>query len=134
MKAAVEVRANRGIVGIVVGFWRIGSANNAGASPTHAPKSTTYYPLVFFFIAWPWLALAPAALFLALNARVRRTSVAAAGVLWLVYAGYEYGMQRRWLCSGECNIRVDLLLIYPVLLVLSIVALVAVARARKPRA
>ena len=25
-------------------------------------------------------------------------------------------MKRRWLCSGECNIRVDLLVIYPALL------------------
>jgi len=31
-------------------------------------------------------------------------------------------MRLRWLCTGECNIRVDLLLIYPVLLVISGVA------------
>ncbi|MEY4590464.1 MAG: hypothetical protein RL497_2540 [Pseudomonadota bacterium] len=37
-------------------------------------------------------------------------------VLWLAYAVYEYLMYTRVLCSGECNIRVDLLLIYPVLL------------------
>ncbi len=34
---------------------------------------------------------------------------------WLAYAGYEYLMYARVLCSGECNIRVDLLLIYPAL-------------------
>lgn len=45
-------------------------------------------------------------------------------VAWLVYAVYEYLMYARILCSGECNIRVDLLLIYPVLLVCSILAIV----------
>jgi hypothetical protein len=37
-------------------------------------------------------------------------------VLWVAYAVYEYLMYIRVLCSGECNIRVDLLLIYPALL------------------
>ncbi len=39
---------------------------------------------------------------------------------WLVYAGYEALVQARILCSGECNIRVDLLLIYPLLLTLTL--------------
>jgi hypothetical protein len=51
-------------------------------------------------------------------------------VVWLLYAAYETGMQQRWLCSGECNIRVDLLLIYPLLLVASAVATVGLVRAR----
>ncbi|MEO8158828.1 MAG: hypothetical protein ABI648_13605 [Betaproteobacteria bacterium] len=42
------------------------------------------------------------------------------GVLWIIYGVYEYLMQARVLCSGECNIRVDLLLIYPFLLVYTI--------------
>ena len=37
-------------------------------------------------------------------------------LLWLAYCVYEYLMYARVLCSGECNIRVDLLLIYPALL------------------
>ena len=37
-------------------------------------------------------------------------------LLWIAYSGYEYLMYTRVLCSGECNIRVDLLLIYPMLL------------------
>ena len=36
-------------------------------------------------------------------------------MLWVAYAIYEYFMYIRVLCSDECNIRVDLLLIYPVL-------------------
>ena len=45
----------------------------------------------------------------------RRGGVAFLAAIWLVYAGYEFLMVKRVLCSGECNIRVDLLLILPVL-------------------
>jgi hypothetical protein len=37
-------------------------------------------------------------------------------------------MRLRWLCTGECNIRVDLLLIYPVLALLSVIGIVSAAR------
>jgi len=50
----------------------------------------------------------------------------ATGTLWIAYGVYEYLMQIRVLCSGECNIRVDLLLIYPVLLALTVSSLVRV--------
>lgn len=43
-----------------------------------------------------------------------------ASVAWLLYAVYEYLMHTRVLCSGECNIRVDLLLLWPVLLILTL--------------
>ena len=49
-----------------------------------------------------------------------------------LYACYELGMQRRWLCSGDCNIRVDLVLFYPVLLALSLASVAAAMRARRP--
>jgi hypothetical protein len=42
--------------------------------------------------------------------------------MWTAYLVYEYLMRWRILCSGECNIRVDLLLIYPVLGIMSLVA------------
>lgn len=45
----------------------------------------------------------------------RRGHLALAG-MWLAYAVYEYLMYTRVLCTGECNIRVDLLLFYPVLI------------------
>lgn len=76
----------------------------------------------------PWLALLPAALFALLYRRSRRTLVAGVAVLWLGYAVYEYAMHRRWLCGGECNIRVDLLLLYPVLIVASAAALIVAVR------
>jgi hypothetical protein len=85
--------------------------------------------LLGVFIAWPWLALIPAALFLALYSASRRRLVAGAAIAWLLYALYEYAMRRRWLCTGECNIRVDLLLLYPILLAVSLIAAIAAVRA-----
>lgn len=83
-------------------------------------------------VAWPWLAFLPAAALFLLYLRGRGRLALGAGLAWALYAGYEFGMQRRWLCTGECNIRVDLLLIYPALLVVSLAAVVAAVRARGP--
>lgn len=74
------------------------------------------------FVAAPWLALLPSALFAVGYRRTRLRAVLVAGGAWLAYFLYEEGMRRRILCSGECNIRVDLLLIYPILLVISAAA------------
>jgi hypothetical protein len=52
-------------------------------------------------------------------------------VAWLLYAAYETGMQQRWLCSGECNIRIDLFLIAPLLLLGSLVTAVRAWRAHQ---
>ena len=46
----------------------------------------------------------------------RRRGFLVLALMWLAYSGYEYLMYKRVFCSGECNIRVDLLLIYPALL------------------
>jgi len=85
-------------------------------------------PLLAVFIGWPWLALIPAGVFFVLYLRSRRLLPAATALLWGLYAVYEYSMQRRWLCTGECNIRVDLLLLYPLLVMTSVAALVVAWR------
>jgi len=74
------------------------------------------------FIEWPWLAFVAAAAF-AVLAKIShcRTARFAAGS-WLVYGIYEFGMELRILCSGECNIRIDLFLIYPFLILASVLA------------
>jgi hypothetical protein len=61
--------------------------------------------------------------------RPRHRSAAA---LWIGYGVYETLVHTRVLCTGECNIRVDLLLFYPVLLVATLVALWRTLR-RRPR-
>ncbi len=45
-----------------------------------------------------------------------------AGLLWVAYSIYEFLMYMRILCTGECNIRIDLLVIYPLLIVASLLA------------
>ncbi len=79
------------------------------------------------FIRWPLLATVPGLVFLGLYRRSGRRWAAVAGLAWLLYAVYELAMRMRWLCTGECNIRVDLLLIYPVLALLSVVGVVNAA-------
>ena len=74
-------------------------------------------------VAYPWIAYAIAGAFALLWAWRRTRSAAVATLLWLAYAVYETLMAMRILCSGDCNIRVDLLLAYPVLLAASLVAL-----------
>lgn len=84
--------------------------------------------LLSLLVAHPALALLPALVFGALAYRRHRRVVWIAAAAWLLYAAYETAMARRILCSGECNIRIDLLLLHPALLVLSLVAVVAAAR------
>jgi hypothetical protein len=68
------------------------------------------------FIEYPILAAALGLVLFGLGRWSRRHVVVSVGLVWLLYAVYEFGNQQRWWCSGECNIRVDLLVIYPVLL------------------
>jgi len=83
------------------------------------------------FIAAPWLALVPATLFAALWLARRGTLSLTAALAWAGYTTYEWAMHARILCSGECNIRIDLLLMAPVLLVLTVAAAALALRADK---
>ena len=85
------------------------------------------------FIQYPALAAIIGLLLLGLGRWTGRRAAVAVGIVWLLYGAYETGMRYRWLCSGECNIRVDLLLIYPVLLFGLAVAALSLIRGRKPR-
>ena len=84
-------------------------------------------------IGFPWLALIPAVLFAVLYILSKLRLTLIASIIWLAYTVYEYGMYFRILCSGECNIRIDLLLIYPVLLTLTVVAAIKGVLAIKRR-
>jgi len=77
-------------------------------------------------ISQPWLALVPAALFALGGVATRNRTVLVVAALWFFYGLYEFAMKLRILCSGECNIRIDLLLLYPLLLVATVAGLVAV--------
>lgn len=85
------------------------------------------------FIGYPFLALVPAVVLALMYARCRRAIVLAASLAWLAYFAYEQAMNWRILCTGECNIRVDLLLFYPLLALLTLIAVVAYARSGRAR-
>jgi len=76
-------------------------------------------------ILYPWLAGVAAACFAGLWWRRRQRMLAVAAAAWALYMVWEYLMYARVLCTGECNIRVDLLAIYPALLVLSVAAVLS---------
>ena len=84
-----------------------------------------------YFVRWPLAALAPAALFLAAYFWKRGALCGLASTLWVIYTGYELLMNARLLCSGDCNIRVDLLVLYPALFVVSLAAVVELVLRRK---
>ena len=80
-------------------------------------------------IEWPLLVLIPLALFLALFVWSQSQAALVVALLWGLYVPYELAMKHRILCSGECNIRVDLLVLYPLLIVTSVLAVVSAVRA-----
>lgn len=90
--------------------------------------------MMAIFIEYPLLAAVIGAALLLAGRYTRRRLAMGAGITWLLYAVYEFGMQRRWLCSGECDIRIDLLAIYPVLLVLLIAGGISLLRGLAGRA
>jgi len=82
------------------------------------------------FIAHPFLAIVVSGLFGVLFYVSGGKLLAATAGAWLIYGIYEYLMHFRVLCTGECNIRVDLLLLYPALALLSVIAVVRFCRSR----
>jgi hypothetical protein len=78
-------------------------------------------------IDYPVLALVPAVVFWILFAISKSRPVMMAGLVWLGYFAYEFGMKLRILCSGDCNVRIDLILVYPLLFFVSLAGLVKFA-------
>ena len=87
------------------------------------------------FIEHPLLAAVIGLLLVALGRSVHRGLAMTVGVMWLMYSLWEFAIKQRWLCRGDCDIRVDLIFIYPVLLVGSVAALVSLLiKPRRPQA
>ena len=74
------------------------------------------------FIIFPLGAAIVGCFYLRMFYKVRVVSAMVTGFLWVIYSIYEFLIYARILCSGECNIRVDLLIIYPSLLVVSLLS------------
>lgn len=65
---------------------------------------------MLFFVV---LAAAVAVYFLIKASSQPRLGVFVAAAVWLGYAVYEYLMTNGVLCDGTCNIRVDLIVVWP---------------------
>ena len=108
------------------------------AAPCHNVPVTysldTYMQILGIFIAWPFLALVPAVVFAFLFVSRRHIVILVASLMWLAYFPYEQAMKLRILCSGECNIRVDLLLAYPILALASALAVYVYVKSARSKA
>jgi hypothetical protein len=80
---------------------------------------------IYFWTEHPWIGIAIGIVFAVLGYTRDRPSAVIAALLWVAYAVFEYKMRSQ--CSGGRCIRIDLLLILPVLFIASIWALIAVA-------
>lgn len=89
--------------------------------------------ILSIFIIFPLGALLIGVVFAMVAWRRRRILPGIAATLWCLYGVYEFLMYTRVLCTGECNIRVDLLIIYPLLLLVTIVGVVSLFWGRKSR-
>jgi hypothetical protein len=81
-----------------------------------------------------WIALGIAVVGAALWAFLPgAASMGTATLSWFACAAYEFAVAGRMLCSGDCNIRVDLLALWPALTVVTVVAAAkyALASARR---
>ena len=76
--------------------------------------------VIGMLIIFPFGATIVGAIYIWMFYKLKTKSAIVTGALWVLYSIYEYLMYTRVLCTGECNIRIDLLLIYPLLIVLSL--------------
>ena len=68
------------------------------------------------------VAAAMAVILLVAGSQRPRLAVFVAAILWLLYACYEYLIVTGVLCDEKCNIRVDLVLFFPVLWIATFLA------------
>ena len=76
------------------------------------------------FTNFPLAALIPAILFFFLWRKRRSKLILSAVILWVVYTAYESYMTYIWSPTVSGPIRVDILLVAPVLYLMSIVAVI----------
>ena len=81
---------------------------------------------VYLLTDYPLLIVAPIILFAALALWSRSRAAWAATAAWDMYLIYELGMRAGVFCSDECIKRTPLYVVYPLLALLSLVALVRV--------
>jgi hypothetical protein len=116
---------DNGVVGLTVTFAAL-----RGNSVSLLRRSGAYQVVrdaITLLIRWPWLAAIPAAVFGGAYLRYRMLFMLVAALSWAAYACYEASIRLHWLCSGDCSIRIDLLLLYPLLLLVTLIGVISVA-------
>lgn len=79
---------------------------------------------VGILIIFPFGAAIIGALYLRMYFKAKARLSLVTGLLWLMYSLYEHLIYFNIACPEGCNIRVDLLLIYPILFVMSVISTV----------
>ena len=77
---------------------------------------------MYFFV---FIAGAVALYFASEALRRPRPGVIVAAIVWLLYAAYEFLISNGTLCDANCNIRVDLILIWPLVWIASLFGIYA---------
>ena len=77
---------------------------------------------MYFFV---FVAAAAACYFAVAALQRPRLGVIVAAILWLLYAVYEYYVANGTLCDANCNIRVDLLVAWPLVWIASLFGIYA---------
>jgi hypothetical protein len=93
-----------------------------------------FFPIyaLAILIEIPYLGLIPILLFAFLWHKTRLKLSLTTTILWSLYTLYELYMHFK--CTGECNIRIDLLAMYPLLTGFTLVTLITLAlRSRKKK-
>jgi len=86
---------------------------------------------IYSYYAFILVGACLAVFFFALSVKSRRVLPLVCAALWLLPIIYEAGVALT--CTGECNIRVDLLLLFPVeILVLTTISLVSWRSCQQP--
>ena len=67
------------------------------------------------FVLAPVAVIVPAAVFFYLSNGTKCEGCVLAAWAWMLYGVWEYGMYTKTLCSGECNIRIDLIVAWIIL-------------------
>ena len=113
-------------VGSYNGSKTFSSGLGGSALPSAGPQFAGQHQMGLFIIVAAGIGLLFALAAFVWKSRPLRISA----IVWLAYAAYEATLYLRLLCSGECNIRIDLLLIFPALLFVSLWSIIAAVRSR----
>ena len=83
------------------------------------------------FIRFPFLAMIPAISFGAIYLRSGKKTLGVISGIWLLYCVWEALLHWRILCTGECNIRIDLLFLAPILWIATLAGFWVMAKKRR---